>query len=127
VITLASTQKRLVQLEALMQARRERERQRELETALDGLDTEHVFPLLIWVFLSRDADPEDPPAVDWDDFVTWLRGGLRADQLPPQAQPAWQHVLDLARRALAGESVPELADMYDWLMQDRAGTARDWR
>ena len=115
MITLASTQKRLVQLEALMEARRERE----LEAALDGGDTERVFALLSWVFLSRDADPEDPPAVDWDDFVTWLRGGLRADQLPPKAQPAWQHVLDLARRALAGESVPELADMYDWLIQDR--------
>ena len=123
MITLASTQKRLVQLEALMEARRERE----LEAALDGGDTERVFALLSWVFLSRDADPQTPPAMDWDDFVPWARGGLRADQLPPQAQPAWEHALDLARRALAGASVPELADMYDWLMQDRACTARDWR
>ena len=122
MITLASTQKRLVQLEALMQARRERE----LEAALDGIDTERGFALLIWAFLSRDADPKILPAMDWDEFLPWARGGLLADELPRRVQPAWEQAQELAQRLLAYEDVPEVHGLYEWLTQDEAGTARNW-
>jgi hypothetical protein len=122
VITLASTQKRLVQLEALMEARRAKE----LETALSGLDAQQLLGVVVWAFMGRDADPEIPPAVDHDEFVSWVRGGLLTDQLPRKAQPAWEQAQDLARRLLAHEDVPELHGLYEWLTQDEAGTARDW-
>jgi hypothetical protein len=111
-----------VQLEALMEARRAKE----FEPALSGLDNQQVTGVVVWAFLSRDADPEIPPAMDRGAFLSWVRGGLLTDQLPRKAQPAWEQAQDLARRLLAHEDVPELYGLYEWLTQDEAGTARDW-
>jgi hypothetical protein len=122
VITLASTRKRLVQVEALMEARRERE----LEAALREVDTERGLALGIWAFLSRDADPKIPPVMDWDEFLPWARGGLLANELPRRVQAAWEQAQELAQRLLAYEDVPEVHGLYEWLTQDEAGTARDW-
>jgi hypothetical protein len=133
MITLASAQARLVRLEALREARREQEREQELALALDKLDLQHMMALVVWLFLSRDCchgDPEEeeegPPAMDWDDFLVWARGGLLADELPRRVQPAWEQAQELGRRLLAHEDVPDLHGLYEWLTQDEAGTARNW-
>jgi hypothetical protein len=129
MLTLASAASRVVQLEALREAQREREREQQLAVALRGLDDRQVMAVLVWAFLGRDccdADPEGPdvnidvekPAMGWDEFLAWARAGLPAYLLPPEWRSGWERAQQFARRALAGEYVPELGDMYDWLTKE---------
>lgn len=120
MLVLASTQKRLVELERLQEARR----QKEFGEAMRPLGSEQQLVVSIFVFLGHDKGQDGPgPEVGWPAFMRWLRAGMAPDLLPAALRPDLERAQDLGRQLTTGEMTPDLAEELggwaSWLLEGR--------
>jgi hypothetical protein len=93
LVTLASATERVVQLEALMQARYAQE----FDAAVEGLSTEQTVVVLALEFVLRDRPGGS--VMSQAQCAAWLRAGMPASGLPRHVRPFLSRAQDLACRA----------------------------
>jgi hypothetical protein len=124
MITLAKTQQRVVDLEGLLQA----ERERQLGDAIAALSELDQLTLIVLMFHLRDSP--GPPVMDTAGFVRWLRAELPPRGLPRPYRPLLAQAREQAQRFIdaVASGQPSGEEHQGWAcwLHDVGAAAGSW-